>query len=525
MSVALCESICASLVLSNLTASIDSCGYYAAGSTINVQGAQATCLSVTHPQVDVCRVGLSVATSDSSENYMEVWLPTDWNGRYLATDNKGLNGCVGYNDMAYTSSMGFAVSGDNAGHNATSYDGTDFENNNAAIVDWSYRSRHVAVVATKQVIEQYYGTPQNYSYFLGCSTGGRQGLKSAQVYPNDFNGIIAGSPASDVNHLFDWSGRFYLITGFGTDDRAMSEDQWGFVHEHVLDQCDEVLDGVADGILEDSSICDFNATVLRCGVSSDTRCLTSTQVTAVRNVYSQLYDQQGTLLFPRLSPGTEVDAAADGTLTGSVQALTHDWFAYAVYNDKDWDPKTLGQADYTLSDNLDEVHGYVSTNSGDLSAFRAAGGKLIVHHGMQDHVITGEQSMRYYIHVAQTMGITHGQMDQFFRFFRISGAGHCAVGDGAWMFGQNGLARAASDNIINDLVNWVENGDAPDTLTGTKFVNDDSSQGIAFERPHCRFPYRTTYDGVGDPNITTSWTCEYISTWRHCGAGNFPRLC
>lgn len=221
--------------------------------------------------------------------------------------------------MAYTSSLGFAVVGDNAGRNQTSYDGVGFWNDNDAVVDWNYRSRHAAVVAGKQVVEQYYGAAHTYAYFLGCSTGGRQGLKSAQEFPEDFDGIIAGSAASDLNHLIDWQGRFYLLTGFGTDDRAMSTEQWDYVHDEVLVQCDEALDGVADGIIEDSSICDFNATVLLCGVSTDSRCLTDVQVTAVDNVYSQLYDQEGNLIFPRLSPGTEADAAADGTLTGSVQ--------------------------------------------------------------------------------------------------------------------------------------------------------------------------------------------------------------
>lgn len=427
--------------------------------------------------------------------------------------------------MAYVSSMGFAAIGDNAGHNATSYDGTGFWNDNEAVLDWTYRSRHAAVVAGKEVVEQYYGNPQNFTYYLGCSTGGRQGLKSATMYPDDFDGIIAGSAATDLNHLIDWEGRFYLITGFGTDDRSMSYDQWEFTHEQVLDQCDEALDGVADGIIEDSSICEFNATVLLCSVSDDTRCLSETQVTAVNNVFSQLYDQNGKLLYPRLSPGTELDGAADGTLTGSVQALVHDWYAYAVYNNASWDPATLSQTDYTEADSLDVYHGNVSTFSGDLSAFQASGGKLMMHHGMQDHVVTGEQSMRYYINVATTMGLDNDGMDDFLRLFRISGAGHCAVGNGAWMFGQSEATRAASDNIIWDLVDWVENDSPPETLNGTKFFNDDAAQGIEFVRPHCRYPYRTTYDGSGNPNVTTSWTCEYIDDWQECGAGNFPRLC
>lgn len=109
--------------------------------------------------------------------------------------------------MSYTSSMGFAAIGDNGGHNNTSYNGVPFYQDTNAVLDWSYRSRHAAVVTGKQVVEQYYGTPYSYAYYLGCSTGGRQGLKSAQAYPDDFDGIIAGSSASDLNHLIDWEGR------------------------------------------------------------------------------------------------------------------------------------------------------------------------------------------------------------------------------------------------------------------------------------------------------------------------------
>ena len=293
----------------------------------------------------------------------------------------------------------------------------------------------------------------------------------------------------------------------------------------MLNQCDGALDGVPDGVIEDSSICKFNATVLLCSEDSDPRCLTQTQVTTVNNAYSELYDQQGTLLFPRLSPGTELDAAYDGTLTGSVQGLAHDWFAYAIWGNASWDPKTLSQTDYSKADEQDAFHGYASSWNPDLSGFRAAGGKLLLHHGMQDHVVTGENSQRYYLRVAKTMGLDNTQLDEFFRFFRVSGAGHCQSGVGAWMFGQSAMTRNAPDSVIQSIVDWVEGAKAPETLTGTKFVENDSNQGVEFQRAHCRFPYRTTYDGVGNPNVTSSWSCVEIENWRECEAGKFPRLC
>lgn len=428
--------------------------------------------------------------------------------------------------MTYTSSLGFAVVGDNAGHNTTSYDGTAFLNNNDIVVDFSYRSRHAAVVAGKQVVEQYYTSPPNYSYYLGCSTGGRQGLQSAQLFPDDFDGIIAGSGASDFNHLSDWTGRFVLFTGTDSSDaRFLTYDQWSIVHQEVLNQCDEALDGVADGIIEDSTICDFNASALLCSGGSTDNCLTSIQVTTIENVFTPLYDESGLLLFPRLSPGAELQSASFGTLTGAIQGTSQDWFRYAVWNDASWSPYSLSQTDFTEADELDDQHGNVSSFSGDLSGFRSAGAKLLMYHGMADPVITGEQSQRYYIHVADEMGLSNTDIDEFMRFFRISGGSHCSSGGaGAWAFGQSGPTKDAGDSVIDKIVAWVENGVAPDTLNGTKWFNDDPTQGIAFERAHCRFPYRTTYQS-GNPNVTTSWSCEYIDGWQECGPGSFPRLC
>jgi feruloyl esterase len=190
----------------------------------------------------------------------------------------------------------------------------------------------------------------------------------------------------------------------------------------------------------------------------------------------------------------------------------------------------MGQSDYALADSLDFEHGGVSGWSGDLSEFNAAGGKLLMFHGLADPLVTAANSQRYYLKVAHTMGLDSSSMDDFMRLFRISGMAHCGVGGiagaGAWMFGQNSAASAASTNIITELQNWVENESAPDTLTGTKFWWDTPGLGIQFERRHCRFPYRTTFNGGGaDPNKLDSWSCMKMDDWKSCGVGAKPRLC
>ena len=531
-----CTSLCPALQFpSDLDVSPVSCEYYAANSTITIEGGQAIaqCGSTIQPELDICRVVLTITTSSASQVYMEVWLPNGndsaWNGRTMSTDNGGLNGCVHFDDMQYVSGLGFAAIGDNGGHNSSAWTGAWMFENNEQLLDWTYRARHDSVVVGKQVIDQFYGQQANYSYFLGCSTGGQQGLHSAQYYPEDFDGIIAGSPAADFNHLQDWSGRFVQLTGTNTNDsRYLTYDDWLLVQGTILDQCDEALDEVPDGILEDPTICQFNASVLACSGNSTANCLTETQVTSVQNVFSALFDTLGDLLFPALLYGSEIDAFRLGMLDGSVQSVSANWFQDGVYNNSDWNPYHLNQTDYQVADSLDEYHGNVSSFAGDLSGFQRAGGKMIMYHGMADPLVSGANSQRYYLKVAETMGLDYTQIDPFMRFFRISGMVHCGVDDisgaGAWMFGQSSEASIGADNIVWNLVDWVENDVAPDVIVGTKYWYDEEDLGIEFERPHCRFPYRTTYEG-GDWNLTSAWGCTFIEDWQNCGVGALPRLC
>lgn len=531
MSSSSCASLCSSLTFpSGVNASPVSCVPYAANSTITITGGQADvgCGSTIEPEIDICRVVLTVATTDESETYMEVWLPdgdSTWNGRTMNTDNGGVNGCVHYVDMQYVSGMGFAAIGDNAGHNSSSFDGSWFADNNDVILDWVYRARHSAVVVGKEVVNTFYDQSPDYSYYIGCSAGGAQGLKSAQMYPEDFDGIIAGSAAADFNHLQAWSGRFVQLTGTSTaDDRFLTEDQWITVQSAILSQCDGTLDGVDDGFLEDPTICQFDASVL----TNSTYNLTQTQVTTVENVFTPLFNTAGNLLFPALLYGSQVDAFRLGQLSGSIQAISQDWYEYAVLNDTTWNPIDMDQADYAEADSLDAYHGNVSSYDGDLSGFSNAGGKLMMYHGMADPLVSEGNSQRYYLKVAKTMGLDNAGMDEFLRFFRISGMAHCGVGGisgaGAWEFGQNGDASTAPYNIVQGLQDWVEDGVAPDTILGTKYWYDEPSLGIELQRNHCRFPYRTTYRS-GDASLASSWGCDLINDWQECGVGALPRLC
>lgn len=527
-----CAAICNNFSPSNWALNGMACVSHAAGTAVDTPNGQANaqCGDSFTPEIDICQVSMNVQTSGSSETYMEVWLPSsdNYNGRTMSTDNGGVNGCVHYVDMSYVSGMGFAAIGDNAGHNGSSFDGTWMLNANEKIVDWADRARHASVEIGKEVVSQYYGNDAAYSYYIGCSAGGQQGLHSAMYHPDDFDGIISGAPSNDFQNLQGWSARFIQLTGTPGDDTFLTKDQWILVQSQIQEECDEALDGVADGILEDPTICNFNASALNCDVNDDSRCLTATQVTTVEKVFTPLFNTDGQLLYPALLPGSQVDAFSLGQLSGNVQGIARDFFR-AVHNDSSFDVTTVGQADYRDALNLDQQMGYPSSFNADLSGFRNSNGKMILYHGLADPLTSGANSQRFYLKVADRMGLDHTEIDSFMRYFRISGMAHCGVGGiagaGAWMFGQNKAASDANTNIVNSLVDWVENSNAPDTLEGTKFWWDEPANGIQFTRNHCRFPYRNTFTGNGDGSDPADWRCEMIDDWRECGVDVMPRLC
>ena len=127
-----------------------------------------------------------------------------------------------------------------------------------------------------------------------------------------------------------------------------------------------------------------------------------------------------------------------------------------------------------------------------------------------DAIISSEISPLYYKHVSETMGLGVKELDEFYRFFRISGTGHCNGGDGADIFG-NTYGAAASDepsqNVLMAIVDWVENGNAPEAIIGTKWVNGTQSLGVDYKRAHCKWPGSNHYNGTGDPKDSASWSC------------------
>lgn len=503
-----CTALASSLTGSIANATVFFTSAVPAGTNITFPDNDATCTTPSQVvDVDMCRVVMFVTTSARSNISMEVWLPTteNWTGRFLSVANGGLAGCIAYPDLAYTVALGFSSVGTNNGHNGTG--GLPFYNNDEVVQDFAYRAMHTGVVVGKQVSAAFYGQEHDKSYYLGCSTGGRQGFKEAQDFPDDFDGLVIGAPGVSFNNLSAWSGSFFRETGTPDAETFIPLTMWPVIHQDILDQCDGI-DGYVDGIIEDPDLCSYRPESLLCAATNATDCLTGAQANTVREIFSPLYGENGSLVYPRMQPGSELISSAL-YYAGAAFQYTTDWFRYAVYNDPAWDPATLGPADYAFASDKNPFD--IETWKGDLSAVRDRGSKIIHYHGLQDYIISSEISPQYYNHVSRTMQSTSAQLDDFYRFFRISGMGHCYGGPGATFIGQKAASNATVDpdgNVLMAMVRWVEEGTAPVTLTGVAYVNETKESGqVAFTRRHCKYPLRNVYSGEGDPTSPDTWNC------------------
>ncbi|KAJ7159984.1 tannase and feruloyl esterase [Mycena crocata] len=447
-----------------------------------------TCQSRATSTVPLCRVQFYTNTSSTSVVHAETWLPDEWHGRFMGLGNRGIAGCIPYDELDYGSSLHFATVASNSGHDGDS--ALPFFHNPEVLNDFSFRSVHVEAVVGKQIVEAYYGRPHSKSYYLGCSSGGRQGTQAALKFPEDFDGIIAGAPATDFNHLVHWTGmlsRYLGAPNAASSPSYIPSELWKLIAEEILHQCDG-LDGVLDEIITEPDACDFRPEALLCDAESVTskQCLTRPQVEALKKIYAPLYGLQGELVYPRYDPGAERSPLISFVFSGEFPPYTEQWLKYVVLNVTDYDVGDYGLQHAPL---LDAVNGGgVSTFDGQLTAFRDRGGKFLSYHGRADPVIPSGSSKRLYDLISRTMAMP--SLDPFYRLFLVPGMDHCAGGLGASNFGQlpgTAALNASSHNVVLAMVDWVENGVAPDSMTGTS--------GSGATRVHCRYPTRSMWNG------------------------------
>jgi feruloyl esterase len=239
---------------------------------------------------------------------------------FLLSELTESNAGIDYSDLDYTSSLHFAAIGSDNGHDG--WGGLPLLNQPEVITDFAWRSIHVSSELGKQIVEHYYGAKANKNYYLGCSTGGRQGMQSALKFPGDFDGILAGAPAVDFNHLVSWIALLAIDLGFPNGESAPSaipDSLWAIISAEIIKQCD-LLDGVADGIISEPDDCHFNPDGLLCGVSTNdtSQCLSQPQLAAVKKIYAPVIDpNDNKFIYPRFDPLAENQTMAKATLSST----------------------------------------------------------------------------------------------------------------------------------------------------------------------------------------------------------------
>ncbi|HEY1437139.1 MAG TPA: tannase/feruloyl esterase family alpha/beta hydrolase [Casimicrobiaceae bacterium] len=486
---------------------------YAAGTVVS---------GTTRAPVDLCRVAATVKPGPQSNVHFEVWIPTDgsWNGKYQQIGNGGFAGSISAGNIANAVSRGYAAAGTDDGTSGPPSGAPAFIGNPDVLLDYGFRAVKATGDNSKAILSALMGHAPSYSYFVGCSDGGREALQEAQRFPEDFDGIIAGSPVNDQVGEF---GASYLynaqatLTGpqtNGVPDAYIPASKLGVLTNAVLARCVGNDGGVAgDLFLNDPRQCKFDPSFVQCTAGQDPNtCLTAAQVQAAQKLYAGPHDGQ-VLLFPGLEPGGEAPTGGWQTwITGNSPTSFSSQYTLGLGFGCSL-MQGVASCDYLsinviAQDNVarQTLQPILSSVNPDLSRFRARGGKLIQYAGWSDAAIPPQNGLNYFRKVMRTIG----DPTDFYRVFMVPGMAHCSGGAGPNSFGNgtsNGPVIDADHDLVKALERWVEQGTAPDRIIATHYVNNVVSQGVAFQRPLCPFPQRAEYIGQGDPNNAASFAC------------------
>jgi tannase/feruloyl esterase len=452
-----------------------------------------------------CRVSGLIAP----EVRFEVNLPANWNRRFYMHGNGGFAGEAPESGprptvRANALKQGFATVQTNTGHDATAEPLATFAADYAKRVDYAFRAVHMTAVEAKKIVSAYYGRAPAYSYWDGCSTGGRQGLISAQRFPDDFDGILAGAPVLNFVDTVTQS----LWNGLVLSETPVSLAKLKLVADATYARCD-AKDGLKDGLIDDPRKCDFDPArdVKQCAVGQDgDDCLTPAQSAAVKKIHEGLQVNGKPHLFgyPIGSEATGLSFTAGGKMTSgwdlwltppsggkSFQHAFGDSFV------RYWaSPKTDPSIDPAKFDfdkdmaKFADARVLLNATDPDLSAFRGRGGKLLVYFGWADTALAPMMGVDYYEKAVAKNG---PQTGDFFRLFMVPGMFHC----------RGGVGPERLDGLTA-LINWVENGTAPATIIATQ-VGDGKPVRT---RPLCPYPQVARFSGTGSPDDAANFACK-----------------
>jgi len=432
-----------------------------------------------------CRVALTIAPTADSDIKAEIWLPmTGWNGKFLTVGNGGWGGSIQYAALAEGVRRGFATASTDTGHSGN--DASFAIGHPEKLVDFGYRAVHLTAEHGKAAAAALYGDAPRYSYFNGCSGGGRQSFMAAQRFPGDFDAIIAGAPGYDRTDVaFQTLGMAQAT--HATPESFIPPAKYPLIHAAAMRMCD-ARDGLEDGLISDPVGCDFDPGVLQCKGSDSGACLTEPQVVAARKIYATIVDPRtGEVLTAGLEPGSELHWG--GVAGRDPHYMYFSLFQHVVFPDQDWDFRSINVVSH-----LDAARaadgGILAATSPNLEPFIGRGGRLLIYHGWADQNIPPLGSIDYYEQVIDTLG--RSRTEEGVRLYMVPGMGHCGGGHGPNEF-----------DMLEVLDRWRAQGEAPAAIVAAK----REGGRIVRTRPLCPWPQTARYDGSGSIDAAENFSC------------------
>ena len=409
-------------------------------------------------------------------------LPSDWNGRFLFQGGGGLNGSVQpplgaqFAGERPALARGFAVASTDSGHQGAVFDGS-FLQDQQATLDFLYQGVATVTVIAKQLVAQRYGKAPDRSYFVGCSTGGREAMMMSQRFPTYFDGIVAAAPAMRTS--FSNLGLRHATTALNAMGAPFSDADRRLIVDGVLEACD-ALDGNRDGFIFAPQDCRFDPGALACKGGKQDRCLTGAQVDAIRTVMRGPRTASGRQVYPGYFYDTGIanKKGLPGILAGPMIP----------------EGKPAGvtmDVDAAAADAMSSRAMVGDTNAWtNLGTFRGHGGKLLFLHGLSDPWFSAQDTVQYYERLAQDNA--DEPLAQWSRLFLVPGMGHCGGGERT-------LDRV---DLLSAIVEWVEQGRAPERVIAT------GASAPGESRPLCPWPAHAQYAGSGDARDASNYICR-----------------
>ncbi len=420
-------------------------------------------------------------------------LPAQWNGRFLFQGGGGLNGSVAppaggqFAGASSALARGFAVASTDSGHQASGFDASFFADQQAAL-DFLYQGVADVTLVAKQLVANYYGRGSEHSYFVGCSTGGREAMMMSQRYPRFFDGILAVAPAMRTS--FSNLGLRHAATALNaiaprdasgkpqTRD-ALSDADRRLVVEGVLAACD-ALDGNRDGFVFAPHLCRFDPVALRCKGAKTAACLAPAQVEAVRTVMAGPRTRSGRQVYP----GYYYDTGIANT-RGLAGILAAPFIPEGPPAGTAMDVEAAAAEAMTARAMAGDTSAWTN-----LVTFRQHGGKLIFAHGVSDPWFSARDTVGYYERLAADN--PDQPLRDWSRLFLVPGMGHCGGGE----------RTLDQFDALSALVDWVESSRAPDRMVAT------GASAPGESRPLCPYPEFARREDTGAAHEASGYRCD-----------------